>query len=289
MRTVAQAQFISPRKQFAVSSCPPTALLFIIVVSSGARLVLSCTTSSRTQCNPGCYQPRENMVGLGPCVHCPAGRFQSVSVDCCRPCPQCARGTWSNSGAASCTPCPAGKYGPNHGGTSSSCIACPAGRFKRSSGSFEPCAVCPAGSYTNVPLGASVCTQCSTGQFSANPMTPCRSCTTGQYQPQAGQPQCISCPLGSATDTLANEGATRCTECSIEYFSAAPNEACARCPPGSVTDSVNIDVHHCLVTGSAEHTRALALQWRPSPRGACSFTRPRQSYGHPSVCTAYVQ
>ena len=80
-------------------------------------------------CLPGYYTPAP---GLGECLACPSGKFNTQTA------------------GTSCqgTTCPAGKYGTvgSHQANSSGCLACPINSFSLYPG-WDKCLVCPYGKY----------------------------------------------------------------------------------------------------------------------------------------------
>lgn len=73
-----------------------------------------------------------------------------------------------------------------------------------------------------------------TGLVPDRAATFCTACATGRYS-SASPVACITCPAGSATDTLGSPGASICTACGAGKYSTDSTRACSECGSGYVT------------------------------------------------------
>ncbi|XP_041369894.1 sushi, von Willebrand factor type A, EGF and pentraxin domain-containing protein 1-like [Gigantopelta aegis] len=98
-----------------------------------------------------------------------------------------------------------------HDKTKFVCSICPTGFYQDEAGQFE-CKTCT----TAVIAGARTrdnCTEvCAAGHFSSNGVIPCDGCPIGQYQPNSGSKNCLSCDYGTTTTNTATTDPDACQE-----------------------------------------------------------------------------
>ncbi|XP_041369895.1 uncharacterized protein LOC121383864 [Gigantopelta aegis] len=126
----------------------------------------------------------------------------------------CPLGYSENWARGTCSPCPTGTM---YDKTNDVCSSCPTGFYQDEAGQFE-CKTCPTGT-TTVITGARTrdnCTEvCSAGHFSSNGVVPCDGCPIGQYQPNSGSKNCLSCDYGTTTTNTATTDPDACQEFDI--------------------------------------------------------------------------
>ncbi len=246
------------------NTCTPCAVF--VEYKEGTNAVTSCTP--HPTCPVG--QGRTNALVTTEsvqCALCPAGQYSdSDSTDECIVCPAgSVTNTLTATGATTCTEVADGYYSPN---SQTEPVVCAAGTFDHDGDSTTACQVCPAGSVTNTltATGATACTECplyhfstvstqacttwtvcNTGEIKVDATTSsdgqCTKCPAGEYVDSSCdicpyKTECIVCPAGSVTNTLADTGASTCTECAVGTFSPESTTACAACDPGNETDAV---------------------------------------------------
>ena len=143
------------------------------------------------------------------------GSFGVTSYECtCRP-GFIGIGSAVNSekGATTCRACEFGKFIDTFG--ASVCVDCPAGRFN-----FNKSGV------------LSTCEACSPGHSCAAANLNQSACAPGQFQPKAGQTECLRCQPGYFIPHWASAD-TECVACpSGKYAVTSAASYCTACPPG---------------------------------------------------------
>lgn len=175
-------------------------------------------------CQPG-YRPNDN----GGCSPCPIDSYGSDGTNCYR----CQTGyTTNKTGSTSCDICEEGYYSDN--------------------GVCRP--HCQAGYYWD----GSNCQICAPGSYSSKGSLSCTACSRNTYQPSAGQSTCISCPVGSLTESAGATAIEQCNTCYGGYI--LKDGSCQTCPAGSYADSSSNTCVQCPIG-----------QYSPSEgRSACS-------------------
>jgi len=186
--------------------------------------------------------------GYAYCANCPAGQYRRWTN--CESCVTCPTGKYSISTHV-CNICEAGYY----------CVdgfkyACDAGMYTAGAGSAS-CAYCGTGMYA-VPIGSpgtgcatcepgyscwyGIRTACNAGEFRAESGAEnCFYCDYQTYQPNQGQPRCLSCTTCAAgymvsrgsCDQYGSTFDRECAICAAGTYSNTNNAAsCTACPDG---------------------------------------------------------
>ena len=148
----------------------------------------------------------------------------------------CARGVANTAGNTACTRCSIGRFQASTG--QMSCTMCPAGTrgtpgADRASASH--CTSCGKGSYSSV--GSTACAAREPGRHSdAHTAAACQACDASdtQYQDQAGQSACKTCPAASFRPTGSRVQCTPKQTCApgtreTSAGSATADRTCTRC------------------------------------------------------------
>ncbi|XP_041364224.1 uncharacterized protein LOC121379643 [Gigantopelta aegis] len=142
------------------------------------------------------------------------------------------------------------------------CLDCPVGSFyNNATGSCELCGegmhsslerqtrcqVCPRGKTTGAPgaVNQTDCyDNCTVGYYYNTAAGECRPCLKGDYQDEAGQLRCKSCPVGTTTENEGADSVRLCANlCQLGEELGASGE-CVPCAVGSYKD--NLDLLFCL-------------------------------------------
>jgi hypothetical protein len=188
----------------------------------------SNSSSSCMACGLGTYNPTPGGTSSTACLPCDAGSYgDSTALSACKPCSlgysNPARGS---SSLAACVPCAAGTFANASG--SSSCIHCSAGTFNRQNGSSSAaaCLPCPPGQ-ANPNTGQPSCSPCASATFAPAPgSSACGACPAGLYCPQQSTAG-IPCPAGSSCPVGSD---IPCVCKAFEYQPSAGKPDCLPCP-----------------------------------------------------------
>ena len=225
---------------------------------------------------------------------CPAGQYYSDANKC----EQCPSGSVAKTtGTLQCLPCGAGEYSP-HG---KKCMKCPSGNQIVADGT---CKVCPIGTYrdeatsttcqscpdskTTKQAGAMSVSSCTTSICSAgsylNPTTnQCTLCTTGTYQPEANQRQCVCCPERTTTTITGATSVSQCKEGSVSK--------CQTCVPchskATCTDTSNM-WYSCKCNGPNWVGNGTSCQCAPGRSGMDCETDNTEAKNNSVIIAAVV-
>eukprot|EP01048_Picozoa_sp_COSAG05_P016766 COSAG05_NODE_2202_length_3405_cov_29.546884_1_plen_380_part_00 len=165
-----------------------------------------------------CPSGSATLTDHGSCEQCPAGKYQTES-----------RGNYPiphslddsdhyasdlNFQFHMCQQCSTGEYVDVAGRTA--CVLCSSGT--QSNGARTQCEACDAGTYSNPPLH----------------ITTCRTCGTGQYQPEPSSSSCTAC--GGSVDSSR----THCEPCAAGEFAVSGSGPCQTCPMGRYQPSAGL-------------------------------------------------
>lgn len=109
------------------------------------------------------------------------------------------------------------------------CSACPAGTFSAAAG--DACADCPANTFSDA-TGALVCDPCPDNSSSAGGASSIEQCLCDAGFRRVGS-ECVACSAGYFKKTHGND---ECTECAVDTYWIAPDQACTSCPGASSTE-----------------------------------------------------
>nr|PIL98505.1 GCC2 and GCC3 domain-containing protein [Toxoplasma gondii COUG] len=267
-----------------------------------------------TPCPQGTLSSREKAESLGDCVSCPSGYHCNAGTsDLADDGLLCPAGYYCPEGTKDPVPCMPGTYNAFTGGTSvDSCLPCPAGFFCSSEGTARPTTTCPAGYYcpagsmspvicppsSYCPLQSSAPKACAKAGFYCPLGTPspepCPSgavcvvgatepalCPKGTYLPPSApgvvggsEQECITCPLGSFTDSF---GSTSCSICSPGFLCY---EGCSSSRPASKETDKGRPCplgHYCLPG---------ALEASPCPAGTAGMKEGLRAEEDCTLCQA---
>ena len=206
------------------------------------------------------------VAGVGSCIICPDGKYQSDATaprDAVSSCDaDCERGKQSNTLRTQCEICPKGKMSTS---ASTQCVKCPIGKYNNGgsdatlASNFFACISCPDGlafNQTSVKLlekltdcsASDVSTACPAGKSTNADSSVCEICAAGTYNPISRQNSCTVCDAGKyITDDRS----------SADLHDETTD--CIECEPGkSLLDAAsNADKHNeesdCKVCGNGEY------------------------------------
>jgi hypothetical protein len=206
---------------FQCSACPSG-------MYSDAEAMLECIG-----CKAGTYQ---DTAGQSSCKDCKPGSISGDSALVCDICP-----TGSTQNGNKCKPCAAGFYAGNsveclkcnpntwseEGATV--CKACPPWSESMGGTSLQGC-ICWEGLYMDTSYGLPSCMQCMAGRYSPRGSNDCIFCPNGTFSATIAQSSCLPCPDRS----IATLGATACIGCAVGESPSSDGMSCQSCPPGMV-------------------------------------------------------